>query len=703
MTSAFEAWIEKARAVPIEKVIEQRGIKLGGGVDRCGPCPVCGGTDRFSINVKKQVFNCRGCNLGGDVIKLTEHLDQIDFIRACETLVGEPPPKTTVYAEITNIKPATSRLRSANGHNTVTARKTVPPSAKQAEPESRVVATYAYRNADGEVLYEVVRREPKSFQQRRPLPGGGYSYSLGDVQPVLYRLPELNQFPSGTIWVTEGEKDADRLASLDLLATTISGSTKWTAELAEPLRGRDIVVLIDNDEAGFAKADKAGQALSGVAKSVRLLLLPGLPPRGDVSDWLNAGHRKEELEQAALDARLWKPREEKIAEQAAAEAEEPLGEWDAGLDDVPVPPRGWLLGNSFCRGYISSVIAEGGVGKSALRLAQLMSLAVGRPLTGEHVFMRCRALLLSLEDDKDEVRRRLRAACLHHGIEPSELQDWLFLAAPGMSGGKLMLIDAHGRSVKGKLASKLARVIEERKIDIVSVDPFVKCHNVPENDNGAIDQVVQVLVELAAQYNVAVDVPHHAAKGPADPGNANRGRGASAMKDAGRLVYTLTPMSLDEAKVFGLDELERRRLVRLDSAKVNITPPWHEAKWFRLVGVNIGNQTDLYPSGDQVQTVERWTPPNIFTDLNTLTINQILTEIDAGLPDGNRYTDAPNAVERAAWPVIAKHCEGKSEPMCRRIIKLWLDSGLLTKQDYENPITRKSVNGLWVDNAKRPT
>jgi phage/plasmid primase-like uncharacterized protein len=89
--SPFDAWISRARTVPIEREIERRGISLIGKIDRCGPCPRCGGDDRFAINIKKQIWHCRGCATGGDVIKLVEHLDDVDFIRACTTLTGEPP------------------------------------------------------------------------------------------------------------------------------------------------------------------------------------------------------------------------------------------------------------------------------------------------------------------------------------------------------------------------------------------------------------------------------------------------------------------------------------------------------------------------------------------------------------------------------------------------------------------------------------
>ena len=84
MSAAFDAWVAKARAVPIEREIERRAIKLNGnGRERVGPCPKCGGDDRFSINTAKGVWNCRGCDDGGDVIALVEHLDGGEEDRCC--------------------------------------------------------------------------------------------------------------------------------------------------------------------------------------------------------------------------------------------------------------------------------------------------------------------------------------------------------------------------------------------------------------------------------------------------------------------------------------------------------------------------------------------------------------------------------------------------------------------------------------------
>jgi hypothetical protein len=380
-----------------------------------------------------------------------------------------------------------------------------------------------------------------------------------------------------------------------------------------------------------------------------------------------------------------------------------LGEWDAGDDEAPVPPRGWLLGNIFCRQFMSMLLAGGGVGKTALRYAQYLSLATGRPLTGDYVFQRCRVLVISLEDSVDELRRRIRAAQKHYGISSADLKGWLFLAAPGRAAGKLATVDQSGNPVPSMLATILERVIVKRAIDLIAIDPFVKSHGVEENSNDAIDAVMEILTNLLIKHNIGGDTPHHIRKGTAEPGNADSGRGASAGKDAGRLVYTLTPMTTDEAQSFGVAERDRRQLIRMDSAKVNIAPPFSEARWFKLVGVSLGNGTELYPNGDEVQTVEPWNPPDTWQGLSQNLLNIILSEIDAGLSDGNRYSDGSNVTDRAAWRVILKHAPEKTEKQARAVIKIWVKNGVLVRHEYENPKTRKLVAGLRVDETKRPS
>jgi hypothetical protein len=378
-----------------------------------------------------------------------------------------------------------------------------------------------------------------------------------------------------------------------------------------------------------------------------------------------------------------------------------LREIDAGDVTEKPSPREWLLGNIFARTFMSSLLADGAVGKTALRLAQLMSLAIGRPLTGEYVFRRCRVLIISLEDDTKELERRILALRLHYGIDLSELKGWFFYAAPGGTRGKLMTSDKKGNTTLGPLAGTIEATVVARNIDIVSIDPFVKSHAVEENNNNGIDEVVQVLTDMATKHNIAIDAPHHTSKGTADPGNANRGRGASSMNNAARLVYTLAVMSGEEAKAFGIKEEHRRFHIRMDSGKVNIAPA-RVAKWFKLVGVPLGNGNDLYPSGDEVQAVEPWTPPETWTGMDTPLLNRILDKIDAGISDGTRYSTAPRAETRAAWRVVLELAPNKTEAQARDMIKTWVRNGVLCVEEYDDPVRRDKAKGLYVDAAKRP-
>jgi hypothetical protein len=176
------------------------------------------------------------------------------------------------------------------------------------------------------------------------------------------------------------------------------------------------------------------------------------------------------------------------------------------------------------------------------------------------------------------------------------------------------------------------------------------------------------------------------------------------MKDAARLVYTLNPMTTEEAKQFGVDEAERRSLIRLDSGKVNIAPPAQMAKWFRLIGVPLDNGQGIYPAGDNIQTVELWYPPKTWDGLDSALLNRILDDIEAGCPDGtSRYSTATNAKERAAWLVVVKHAPDKTEKQAREIIATWVKSGTLYSEVYHDAAARKDFHGLRVNQTLRPT
>jgi len=376
-----------------------------------------------------------------------------------------------------------------------------------------------------------------------------------------------------------------------------------------------------------------------------------------------------------------------------------LNEWNAGLSTDQIPPRGWLLANTFCRGFVSALIADGGVGKTAMRIAQLMALASGKPITGQHIFKRCRVLFISLEDDEIELKRRILAAQIHHDITAHDLDGWFYAATP--RGLKIAQTSNYGDPMLSTLNDGLRQTIERLHIDVVSLDPFVKSHGMEENANNAIDFVADALARIAIDLDIAVDSPHHISKGGGIAGDADKARGASAFKDAARLVYTLTPMSPAEAELFNVDDSQRRSYVRLDSAKVNIAPPSEKAQWFHLIGVSLNNATPEYPKGDEVQTIEPWEPPDAWGAMTPELEDRIIGRIERGLGDGRRYSaQAKTREDQRAWQVVCD-AASVSEGQAKLIIKGWLERGALVEEIYRDPVERKDRKILRIAVEKR--
>ena len=183
-----------------------------------------------------------------------------------------------------------------------------PPERKEAraKPLGKLVKVYPYTDEHGAVLFEVCRFESpegKTFRQRHSDPGNpaakqGYVWNITGVRNVIYRLPEvLEAIRAGrTVYVVEGEKDADTLAAAGFAATTNpggaskSGASKWLPEHTQLLAGANAVILPDNDEAGINDRRQVARQLGAVCRSVKLLDLtracPQLPKKGDITDML---------------------------------------------------------------------------------------------------------------------------------------------------------------------------------------------------------------------------------------------------------------------------------------------------------------------------------------------------------------------------------------------------------------------------------
>jgi putative DNA primase/helicase len=182
---------------------------------------------------------------------------------------------------------------------------------------------YDYRDETGALRYQVVRRslngEEKKFIQRRPNRAGGWIWNMQGVAPLPYRLSELIASDNNDIvCIPEGEKDCDSLAAIGIIATTNHGGAgKWRRELSQWLTGRDVVILPDNDEPGRKHAETVARHLFGTASRIRILALPGLREKADVSDWLSSGGTAEQLLELMKSAPLFQPAAEKDEEDEA--------------------------------------------------------------------------------------------------------------------------------------------------------------------------------------------------------------------------------------------------------------------------------------------------------------------------------------------------------------------------------------------------
>ena len=161
------------------------------------------------------------------------------------------------------------------------------------QKKSKFVKAYDYQDIDGKLLFQVCRMEPKDFRQRQPGSNGNWIWNLKGIEPVLYRLPKV--LKADEIIIVEGEKDADNLSSIGFTATTSPmGAKKWRPEYNEALKGKNVVLIPDNDNEGREHMTRVAQSLNGNAKSLKWINLPELPSKGDVSDYIAAFQSKDE-------------------------------------------------------------------------------------------------------------------------------------------------------------------------------------------------------------------------------------------------------------------------------------------------------------------------------------------------------------------------------------------------------------------------
>jgi hypothetical protein len=567
----------------------------------------------------------------------------------------------------------------------------------------RLTHVFDYTLADGTLLYQQNRyelppgvrptkkRPRKKFRPHRRVNGAEIT-GTGDRR-VLYNWRAIMRAgPGSTVFVTEGETNAKALIAAGLLATTVL-SHHWAPECIAVLTGHHLILLEDHDKEGKALAAAAQRKLAPVAASTRIVptahLWKHLPGAGepdvgnDVQDWIARGGNLKRL----LD----------ICREIPADgiiSAEPY-QFHAETD---IPPWQWLYGRHLLRGEVAGTAAMGGTGKSTLSIVEALAMTSSRPLLSEEVPAPLRVVLVNLEDTRNTMDKRIAAVMRQYGLSPAEFGNRLILKAKGEVKIKVARQLRSGDVERNESVIRaLTQLMVEHHADVLSIDSFIRTHKVNENDNSAMQEVVECFEDIATEAQCAVHLWHHTRKLGGERATIEAARGASAFVDACRSARVLETMSAKEheqLREIQPDMLPPGFYFRSFNGKRSFAPPADQSDWFKIESVLLAN-------GDDVGVATPWEYPETWDDAPPEAMAAILDEIDRGMPDGRRYSNHKAATKRAVWPIVQKHCPQKTQTQSRRIIESWIQQGLLHEDEYTDPIYRRPQTGLFI--RKLPT
>ena len=372
----------------------------------------------------------------------------------------------------------------------------------------RVVATFQYRDEDGELLFEVDRQEwikngerAKSFPQYKIVDGKRLKSKL-DARRVIYRLPEILA-SSGTVIIAEGEKAVHALLERGFNATcNDEGAHRWDKCHSASLEGRDCLILPDNDDAGQVHASKVAASLKDYAKSIRILDLPDLAHKGDAFDWFKAGHTATEL----ID----------LAAKVPAIAQEELDR----ITPIPVmtmaevmamPPNEWLVEGQIPEKTVCAIYGPSGSGKTFIALDMMLSVAHNR--SWHNSYTRGGAVFYIAGEGVEGLRKRLHAWHNHHQLVP----DAPFYVIP--QGVKL-----NAPAAMSDLIATIEQMRGNEPVQAVVFDTLARCFTGAENETQDMTEAIDGMDLVKRTFNTSVICVHHTGK------NVDKGlRGSTAL------------------------------------------------------------------------------------------------------------------------------------------------------------------------------
>lgn len=283
-----------------------------------------------------------------------------------------------------------------------------------------------------------------------------------------------------------------------------------------------------------------------------------------------------------------------------------------------IAQRPWLAYGRLIRGNISLLVAPGAMGKSLLTLQWSVALALGgedAKRLGLDVREATRVLVVNNEDPHDELDRRYSAIFEHWGIVYERVHGHIKLVSGFGEPIRLVRRIAKGNALeRAQAAEEMIAYMQAEQIGVFIGDPCVSLHEGDENNNMEMDKVCDTFRYIAARTGAAVLLVHHSRKPGAagsegHAGNADAGRGASAIVNAARMGMTLFGMSEKDAKRFNVPVERKHRFVRLDDAKANLVLASGEAQWFERVSVRLPNGEEggaLVPVNLYARETEHW-------------------------------------------------------------------------------------------------
>lgn len=371
-----------------------------------------------------------------------------------------------------------------------------------------------------------------------------------------------------------------------------------------------------------------------------------------------------------------------------------------------IPPRRFVYGRHAIAGFVSLLVAPGGSGKSALSLVDAVAVASDRELlAGDKPIRTGPVWVHNAEDDRDEMLRRLAALLKHFGMRHADLKGNLILSSGRDVDIQFARMGRNGPEIVPGVVDAIVERTKAVGATMIVFDPLGAMHTLPENSNEAANLLSAALREIAHRTDAAVIVLHHASKAAAvdmDGAGAGASRGASAFVDAARVVRQVVRMTPREAATFGIAEDDRRDYLRVENGKANLARA-ENARWLRMVDVPLHNGAGLWPLGDRVGVVERWTPPGpvsgTASDLARvqtaiLTANE-RPRHDARSPEWIGYLVAQTLEldigSRGASTKDRTAAQAGAHARVRSMIDSWLREGGLVRKGERDPKSRKDV------------